>query len=47
MAVAEKPKKEVIVELGQRLEEIEDRNEPQLQKAIERIRGDSKSHTRL
>ncbi|QTA84246.1 hypothetical protein [Desulfonema magnum] len=34
MKVAEKPKKELIVELGQRLEEVRDRKDTELQKAI-------------
>jgi hypothetical protein len=37
MKVAEKPKKEVVVELGQRLEEIADRKDSGLEKAIRTI----------
>jgi hypothetical protein len=37
MGVAEKPKKELVVELGQRLEEIEGRKDPGLRKTIGQI----------
>jgi hypothetical protein len=37
MAVAEKPRKEVLAELGQRLDEVEGKRDPALQKAISTI----------
>lgn len=37
LAVAKKSKKELVVELGQRLEEVEDRKDPGLQKAIDQV----------
>lgn len=39
MAVAEKPKRQVLAELGQRLEEAKEAEDPGLQKAIGKIRG--------